>query len=84
LSLEFTRLSQLTKDPKYYDAIQRISNKFEIAQNGSRLPGMWPVTVDTSFANFGDDSIFTLNGLSDSAYEYLPKVNNSGLGGAAC
>jgi len=32
LSLEFTRLSQLTGDPKYYDAVQRISDEFEKSQ----------------------------------------------------
>lgn len=29
LSLEFTRLAQLTKEPKYYDAIARITDEFE-------------------------------------------------------
>ncbi|KAF2187279.1 glycoside hydrolase family 47 protein [Zopfia rhizophila CBS 207.26] len=38
LSLEFTRLSQLTGDPKYFDAVQRISNQFEKHQNSTSIP----------------------------------------------
>ncbi|KAI9822329.1 MAG: hypothetical protein M1827_000047 [Pycnora praestabilis] len=48
LSVEFTRLAQITKDSKYYDAIARITNEFEIWQNSTKLPGMWPVYVDAS------------------------------------
>ena len=73
LSLEFTRLSQLTGDPKYYDAIQRISNVLSDSQNFTLLPGMWPVTIDPSTPDFTGDTLFTLGGMSDSTYEYLPK-----------
>lgn len=73
LSLEFTRLSQLTGDPKYYDAIQRISNVFEDAQNTTKLPGMWPVSIDAATPSFSSDTMFTLGGMSDSLYEYFPK-----------
>ncbi|KAK5716557.1 hypothetical protein LTR15_009448 [Elasticomyces elasticus] len=48
LSLEFTRLAQLTGEPKYYDAIARITVAFEVWQNNTRIPGMWPTTVDAS------------------------------------
>ncbi|KAM3422273.1 alpha-1,2-Mannosidase [Cercospora zeina] len=48
LSLEFTRLAQLTKEPKYYDAIARITDGLEEWQNQTRLPGMWPISVDAS------------------------------------
>jgi mannosyl-oligosaccharide alpha-1,2-mannosidase len=73
LSLEFTRLSQLTGDPKYYDAIQRIYNEFEKSQSSTLLPGMWPVTVNAEAPSFNEDNFFTLGGMSDSLYEYLPK-----------
>ncbi|KAH8687658.1 glycosyl hydrolase family 47 protein [Tricladium varicosporioides] len=73
LSLEFTRLSQLTGDPKFFDAIQRIYDVFEKSQADTRLPGMWPVVVNTREANFTVDSGFTLGAMSDSMYEYLPK-----------
>ncbi|KAI1436024.1 glycoside hydrolase [Xylaria sp. CBS 124048] len=74
LGLEFTKMSQLTGDMQYFDAIQRIYDELENAQSKTRLPGMWPVLVDASTTpmNFGADG-FTLGGMSDSAYEYLPK-----------
>jgi mannosyl-oligosaccharide alpha-1,2-mannosidase len=53
LSLEFTRLTQLSGDPKYYDAIQRIMNAFEQSQNTTRLPGLWPVSLECVFETFG-------------------------------
>jgi hypothetical protein len=69
LSLEFTKLSQLTGDMKYYDAVQRISDEFEKGQSTTRLPGMWPVVVDASKPAFDKDGGFTLGGMSDSLYE---------------
>ncbi|KAI0415357.1 glycoside hydrolase [Xylaria grammica] len=74
LSLEFTKMSQLTGDMQYYDAIKRIYDELETAQSKTRLPGMWPVLIDasTSPMSFKGDG-FSLGGMSDSAYEYLPK-----------
>ncbi|CEN59599.1 Putative Class I alpha-mannosidase 1A [Source:UniProtKB/TrEMBL;Acc:Q9HF84] [Aspergillus calidoustus] len=48
LSLEFTRLAQLTKDDKYYDAIARITNELEKYQHKTKLPGLWPLNLDAS------------------------------------
>ncbi|KAL2829007.1 glycosyl hydrolase family 47-domain-containing protein [Aspergillus cavernicola] len=48
LSLEFTRLAQLTKDDKYYDAIARITNELEKYQDKTKLPGLWPLNLDAS------------------------------------
>lgn len=48
LSLEFTRLAQLTRKSKYYDAIARITNELESWQNYTQLPGLWPKKVDAS------------------------------------
>ena len=48
LSVEFTRLAQITKEARYYDAIARITNEFEIWQNNTRMPGLWPLKVDAS------------------------------------
>lgn len=48
LSVEFTRLAQITKEPRYYDAVARITNAFEEWQNQTRLPGMWPLAIDAS------------------------------------
>ncbi|KAI9676924.1 MAG: hypothetical protein M1817_006763 [Caeruleum heppii] len=51
LSVEFTRLAQLTKEARYYDAVARITNEFEAWQDHTALPGMWPVYVDASGCN---------------------------------
>ncbi|KZF22942.1 glycoside hydrolase family 47 protein [Xylona heveae TC161] len=73
LTLEFTRLSQLTNDPKYFDAVQRVTDELEKAQNKTRLPGMWPTIVDAERLIFDLGGTFTLGGMSDSVYEYFPK-----------
>ncbi|KAF2459554.1 glycosyl hydrolase family 47-domain-containing protein [Lineolata rhizophorae] len=48
LSIEFTRLAQLTKEPKYYDAIARITDALEEWQMDTRIPGLWPTKLDAS------------------------------------
>ncbi|KAK2778351.1 hypothetical protein FQN53_001810 [Emmonsiellopsis sp. PD_33] len=73
LTLEFTRLSQLTKDPRYFDAVQRIMDVFDKQQAETKLPGLWPVVVDGTSMQFNGYSGFTLGGMADSLYEYLPK-----------
>lgn len=71
LSLEFTKLSQLTGDMKYYDAVQRIADEFEKGQSTTKLPGMWPIVLDGAGPTFNGDNAFTLGGMSDSLYEYV-------------
>lgn len=56
LSMEFTRLSQLTGKDKYYDAIARITNALEEWQNRGDdtapvIPGLFPQDVDASGCN---------------------------------
>ena len=75
LSLEFTTLSRMSNNAKYYDAIQRVTDELQKAQNNTRLPGMWPITVDARTPSFSGDNTFTLGAMSDSLYEYLPKVS---------
>lgn len=72
LTLEFTRLSQLTGDLKYFDAIQRIMNQFDAKQSLTKLPGLWPVVMNAKLMSFVNTG-FTLGGMADSLYEYLPK-----------
>ncbi|KAI9047271.1 hypothetical protein LZ554_008722 [Drepanopeziza brunnea f. sp. 'monogermtubi'] len=81
LSLEFTRLSQITGDDKYYDGIQKVMDELEKWQDQTLLPGMWPAIVKSDIYNesiflgvpMGGEQQFTLGALADSAYEYLPK-----------
>ncbi|TRX92478.1 hypothetical protein FHL15_006645 [Xylaria flabelliformis] len=74
LSLELTRLSQITGDPKYYDAISRVMDVFYRGQEKTRLPGLWPVFVSMSSQDVVSGDQFTLAGGADSLYEYLPKM----------
>lgn len=76
LTLEFTRLTQLSGDPKYFDAVQRITDVLESRQNHTKVPGMWPVNLDARAKDFSQDRTFTFGGMSDSMYEYLPKVSH--------
>lgn len=85
LSLEFTRLAQITGNDKYFDGIQRVMNELEKWQDHTVIPGMWPATVDSTRYNesialaspyTGAEEQFTLGALADSTYEYLPKVRS--------
>ncbi|KAJ6440614.1 glycosyl hydrolase family 47 protein [Purpureocillium lavendulum] len=74
LSMEFSRLSIVSGDPKYYDAVQRISELLAAAQMKTKVPGLWPVVVDPAREDFDVGSDYGLGGMSDSTYEYLPKM----------
>ncbi|OCK74835.1 glycoside hydrolase family 47 protein [Lepidopterella palustris CBS 459.81] len=74
LTMEFTRLSQITKNPKWYDAITRITEVFAKQQSKTKLPGMWPIAVNAKKALFTEDTGFTLGAMSDSLYEYFLKT----------
>lgn len=73
LSLEFTRLSQLTGDMRWYDAIARITGLFDKQQYRTKIPGLWPVVVNPKRQDLTGDTGFTFGGMSDSLYEYFPK-----------
>jgi len=52
MSMEFTRLAQLTGQDRFYDAVARITNAFEEWQNrGTALDGIFPQNVDASGCN---------------------------------
>ncbi|KAJ0386117.1 hypothetical protein COL922a_005026 [Colletotrichum nupharicola] len=52
MTMEFTRLAQLTGENKYYDAIARITDAFEDLQNrGTTLNGIFPEQLDASGCN---------------------------------
>lgn len=52
LSMEFTRLAQLTGEQKYYDAIDRITdNLIEFQASGTAIPGLFPEQIDISGCN---------------------------------
>ncbi|KAI0013370.1 glycoside hydrolase [Xylariaceae sp. FL0662B] len=74
LCMEFTRLSLITRDPKWFDATDRIREVFEEQQSMTLLPGMWPITIGPREKRFDIDNTFGLGAMADSAYEYLPKM----------
>lgn len=84
-SLEFTRLSQLTGDMRYYDAIARITDVLDAQQNKTRIPGLWPVGVDVRTPDLTTGTSFSFGSMADSAYEYLGKTYQllGGVGEAA-
>lgn len=52
LSMEFTRLAQLTGEDKYYDAVARITNALQDLQDrGTSIPGLFPEKLDVSGCN---------------------------------
>ena len=48
MAIEFTRLAQLTKEEKYYDAIARCTNALEEMQMKTTFPGVWPLRIDST------------------------------------
>ncbi|KAJ5701291.1 hypothetical protein N7488_008839 [Penicillium malachiteum] len=72
MSLEFTRLSQITGNAKYFDAVQAITDILHTTQNSTTLPGLWPVLFDPRTMKFSGTR-FTVGGMADSTYEYLVK-----------
>lgn len=75
LTMEFTRLSILTGDPKWFDAVQRITDIFRKQQMTTSLAGMWPLVVNAKDEVFNQGSHFTLGAMADSTFEYLPKMS---------
>ncbi|OBT68914.1 hypothetical protein VE03_01338 [Pseudogymnoascus sp. 23342-1-I1] len=52
LTMEFTRLAQLTGEHKYYDAVARITNALvEWQTRGTKIKGIFPDSVDASGCN---------------------------------
>lgn len=77
LNLEFTHLSDITKDPKYYLATEKVSKELALSQRWTSIPGLWPAIVDSAGPgglNEFHSQEYSLGALSDSTYEYLPKV----------
>ncbi|MCJ1311685.1 hypothetical protein MMC25_005358 [Agyrium rufum] len=72
LTLEFTRLSQLTGDPRFHSAVQTVTDAFDKAQIKTKIPGLFPVMMNARVFTF-QDTAFTIGGMADSFYEYLPK-----------
>jgi mannosyl-oligosaccharide alpha-1,2-mannosidase len=75
LSLEFIRLSQLTGNGKYEEAIQRITDCIYRQQMLTVMPGLLPTTVNARECDFSQGMDFSLGAHIDSAYEYMVKTH---------
>ncbi|MCJ1461897.1 hypothetical protein MMC07_000496 [Pseudocyphellaria aurata] len=90
LSVEFTRLAQITKKAKYYDAVARITNELETWQNNTKMPGLWPMKVDASGCKKADTTKSTqvehslLNGPRNDIPQLStgPSLSENGTSGA--
>ncbi|KAJ5384841.1 hypothetical protein N7517_002752 [Penicillium concentricum] len=69
-TLEFTRLSQITGDLKYFDAAHRVMKLFDRQQDATKLAGLWPVSANAREELF-DDDVFTLGAEASSMYKSL-------------
>ncbi|KPM40887.1 hypothetical protein AK830_g5659 [Neonectria ditissima] len=71
LSMEFTRLAQLTGTAKYYDAIDRITNAIVLMQKDGHtdIPGLFPERIDASGCNKTATTI--RNKLSEEAQKQM-------------
>jgi mannosyl-oligosaccharide alpha-1,2-mannosidase len=82
MSMEFTRLAQLTGKHKYYDAIARITNAFEELQNrenGTAIPGVFPQQLDASGCNRTAPLPSTIENSSEAAQK---QASDAGLSDA--
>ncbi|KAF2266877.1 seven-hairpin glycosidase [Lojkania enalia] len=74
ITLEFSRLSQITGDSKYYAAVSHVMDLFYEKQNKTKLPGLWPMYVSMRREDVTSGYQFSIAGNADSLYEYLPKA----------
>lgn len=75
LSMEFIRLSQVTGDTKYADAIQLVTNQLEWTQNSTTLPGIWPSQVDTGGPNISFTSqSYTLGAFAGESISLTQRI----------
>lgn len=82
LSMEFTRLAQLTGQDKYYDAVARITDALEEWQNredetASLLPGIFPENIDASGCN---RTAVSNNAVNDASSRAQDQARTAGLG----
>lgn len=70
IQLEFRDLSRITGDPKYEDAVSRVS---QLVHNLEKTEGLVPIFINPNTGQFRFASTITLGARGDSYYEYLLK-----------
>ncbi|KAK1919906.1 hypothetical protein P3342_002200 [Pyrenophora teres f. teres] len=63
-NLAFTRLSQLTGNMRFYEATTHITRMLATQQNDTKIPGLWPTTINPTTADFTSANAFTPDTLS--------------------
>lgn len=66
-NLAFTRLSQLTGDMRYYDAVERVTTILASQQNRTRIPGLWPTDMNLQSLDLASNNTFSLESSSSPA-----------------
>ena len=61
-------------DPRFFDAVQRISELFAAQQNDTQIPGLWPIIVNPREKKLTAGNQFCFGGMADSLYEYTMKM----------
>jgi mannosyl-oligosaccharide alpha-1,2-mannosidase len=74
LTMEFTRLAQITSETKYYDVVARLSIMMDVTQKSTKIPGLWPTSINAASGDFNQSYFFSIGALADSTYEYFPKM----------
>lgn len=84
LTMEFTRLAQLTGEDKYYDAVARITNELaEWQKRGTKLKGVFPDNVDAQGCNKSANTIAAYNPAGGSQLQFLEEPESNVYNGAA-
>ncbi|KAK4233537.1 endoplasmic reticulum mannosyl-oligosaccharide 1,2-alpha-mannosidase [Achaetomium macrosporum] len=73
-AMEFTRLSLLTNDPKYYETVARITDLLSETQMNTKVPGLWPTKVGITADTLDSGDEYTLGAEADSTFEYMAKM----------
>lgn len=73
-SLDFTHLSLLTNDPKYYEIVARITDLLHATQMTTKVPGLWPTKVGLTAQTLDKGGDYTFGAEADSAFEYAAKM----------
>ncbi|KAK3209360.1 hypothetical protein GRF29_69g1526383 [Pseudopithomyces chartarum] len=74
LTMEFTRLAQITQKNKYYDVVAKVTNFLDRHQNETNIPGLFPIWINAYREKIVGTS-FTVGAMADSSYEYFPKMH---------
>ncbi len=52
IKLQFTDLGQITANPRYDDAVQRLMDVFDEQRDETKLPGILPVVINMRDSDF--------------------------------